>query len=92
MEIKIDDNGILYCDGTECITYASNLACKENCPMASIAENVQRGKRVDTNDVFAAPTPVTKDFQDCSSCYFGGKCKFNPCPLPLSWHFEKRTK
>ena len=66
MEIKIDDNGILYCDGVECILYASNLGCSHNCAIASIAERIQRGKSVDLSGVSPMVTPGENEFEDCN--------------------------
>lgn len=91
MEIKIDDNGILYCDGVECILYASNLGCSHNCAIASIAERIQRGKSVDLSGVSPMVTPGENEFEDCNFCCFKGNCKFNPCPLEIGWHFKKIT-
>ena len=89
MEIKIDDNGILYCDGIECNLYASNLACQNICPISHIAENIKRGKQVDLFGLDPCPTPKESTFQDCSLCYFSGNCVLNPCPLEMGWHFKK---
>ncbi len=89
MEIKIDDNGILYCDGKECNVYASNLGCQNNCPISHIAENIKRGKQVDLYGIIPIPTPTESSFQDCSFCHFSGNCVFNPCPLEMGWHFKK---
>lgn len=89
MEIKIDDNGTLYCDGIECKLYASSLGCQNICPIAHIAENIKRGKQVDLFGLDPAPTPEESEFQDCTLCYFSGNCVFNPCPLEMGWHFKK---
>ena len=91
MEIKIDDNGILYCNGVECHQYASNLACQNICPIAHIAENIKRGKEVDLFGLIAVPTPAESSFEDCKLCYLYGNCVFNPCPLEMGWHFKKVT-
>lgn len=91
MEIKIDDNGILYCDGVVCNLYASKLGCQNICPIAHIAENIKRGQLVDLYGLAPAPTPEESSLQDCSFCHFGGNCPFNPCPLDMGWHFKKVT-
>lgn len=89
MEIKIDDNGILYCDGIVCNVYASSLGCQNNCPICHIAENIMRSKQVDLFGLVPAPTPKESSFQDCSFCYFKDNCVFNPCSLEMGWHFKK---
>ena len=92
MEIRIDDNGTLYCNGKECILYASNYGCSHNCVIALIAERIQRGKSVDMRGISSKRSTFDKEFQDCTLCCFAGNCKFTPCPLPLGWHFEKENK
>lgn len=88
MEIRINEDGVLLCDGLECISYASNYGCLKRCPLPLLAERILRGKQVDLFGLVPTPTPKESSFKDCSLCRFGGNCVFNPCPLEMGWHFK----